>query len=43
MMPVEVFRGEVGVASDTNGMKFFLLTVVASDTSDDFLSEEQSQ
>ena len=28
MMPVEVFRGEVEVASDTNGMKFFLLTVV---------------
>ena len=47
MMPVEKLRGEVELASDTNEMKFFLLSVVAfkpartcSDTSDDFLPEE---
>ena len=29
MMPVEKPRGEVELASDTNDMKFFLLSVVA--------------
>ena len=49
MMPVEKLRGEAELASDTNDMKFFLLSVVAfyparacSDTSDDFQPEEQS-
>ena len=28
MMPVEKLRGEVELASDTNDMKFFLLSVV---------------
>ena len=49
MMPVEKLRGEAELDSDTNDMKFFLLSVVAvyparacSDTSDDFLPEEQS-
>ena len=49
MRPVEKLRGEAELASDTNYVKFFLLSVVAfqpartcSDTSDDFLPEEQS-
>ena len=49
MMPVEKLRGEAELASDTNYIKFFLLSVVAfyparacSDTSDDFPPEEQS-
>ena len=29
MMPVEKLRGEAELASNTNGMKFFLLSVVA--------------
>ena len=29
MMPVEKLRGEAELASDTNNMKFFLLSVVA--------------
>ena len=29
MMPVEKLRGEAGLASDTNDMKFFLRSVVA--------------
>ena len=29
MMPVEKLRGEAELASDTNDMKFFLLSVVA--------------
>ena len=47
-MPVEKLRGEAELASDTNDMKFFFLSVVAfypartcSDTNDDFLPEEQ--
>ena len=49
MMTVEKLRGEAELASDTNHMKFFLLSVVAfslartcSDTSGDFLPEEES-
>ena len=49
MMPVEKLRGEAELASDTDDMKFFLVSVVAfklartcSDTRDDFLPEEQS-
>ena len=49
MMPVEKLRGEDELASDRNDMKFSLLSMVAfkpartcSDTSDDFLPEEQS-
>ena len=29
MMPVEKFRGEAELASNTNDMKYFLLSVVA--------------
>ena len=29
MVPVEKFRGEAELASDTNDMKFFMLSVVA--------------
>ena len=32
MMPVEKLRGEAELASDTNHMKFFLLSVVAVNT-----------
>ena len=49
MMPLEKLRGEAELASDTDDMKFFLVSVVAfklartcSDTRDDFLPEEQS-